>query len=69
MRQRIRMGSGPLVSRSGASPSVMIACKPHHLNGPRVWLKVIARMSVIEAIARMSVIKAIARMSVKMISL
>ena len=64
MRQRIRMGSGPLVSRSGASPSGMIACKSHPVYGTWVRLKATARRSVTEAIARRFVIKATARRSV-----
>jgi len=58
------MGSGPLVSRSGASPSGMIACKSHPVYGTWVRLKATARRSVTEAIARRSVIKVIARRSV-----
>ena len=58
------MGSGPLVSRSGASPSGIIACKSHPVYGTWVRLKVTAIRSVTEAIARMSVIKATARGSV-----
>jgi len=58
------MGSGPLVSRSGASPSGMIACKSHPVYGTWVRLKATARRSVTEAIARRFVIKAIAKRSV-----
>ena len=64
MRQKIRMGSGPLVSRSGASPSGMIACKSHPVYGTWVRLKVTARRSVTEATARGSVTEATARMRV-----